>query len=372
MNWTPGLGSVRLPIHTAFAIATVVGVVMAVEVYVPEVLGHTVQTPLWQALLRNVTVWWLWAGLSPIIFYVCRAFPPNRKPWPLPLLMHLGAAVGVSLLHSLIYVPFIVSILWPSLLDSLPAMYRKNFIPNLTGDLFTYAAIAGSFLAYTYSRSYREQRESNRDLAERASDLQARLTSAELAALQAQMQPHFLFNTLNSIGVLVLRGDGKDAIRTLELLGDVLRGTLRKREHLVPLRDELELVDRYLQIERVRLGNRLQVSIRKSDDVEDALVPPLILQPLVENAIRHGVSALAEAGRIDLRAVRVDGSLRLEVSDDGPGFRAESGAGVGLANARERLRQLFGEGAHLVTGNGQTGGALVTVVLPFRTWEATQ
>src|SRR4051812_26038706 len=175
-----------------------------------------------------------------------------------------------------------------------------------------------------------------------ASELEAQLSRAQLHALQMQIRPHFLFNTLNTISGLVRTDDKAAAITMLAGLGDLLRLLLRSDgAQEVPVRQELELIERYLQIEQVRFGDKLAIELNVEDGVEDALVPNLILQPLVENAVRHGIGAAT--GRVSVVVERVGETLRLAVSDSGDGglHDAES-QGIGLANTRARLERLYG------------------------------
>jgi two-component sensor histidine kinase len=190
---------------------------------------------------------------------------------------------------------------------------------------------------------------------------------AQLRALRYQLNPHFLFNTLNAISALVAEGQAEAAVTTISRLAAFLRATLDEREAEVTLERELGLLDQYLSIERARLQERLSVHIESAQTVMDALVPVLLLQPLVENAVRHGIARRAEGGRVEVRAEPAGRRLRLTVSDDGPGaLRAPAVSGLGLANTEERLRQLFGADYVLALKASGTGGSEVVVELPLR------
>jgi LytS/YehU family sensor histidine kinase len=193
---------------------------------------------------------------------------------------------------------------------------------------------------------------------------------AQLSALKMQLQPHFLFNTLNAIMVLVRQQKGRQAEETLARLSDLLRCVLEDVEaQEVPLRRELEYLQLYLSIEQVRFQDRLRVEIAADPAVLEAAVPHMGLQPIVENAIRHGIGRSSAAGRIQISAERVDEKLVVKIQDDGPGLPLEGasqGRGIGLSNTRARLHQLYGDAAQLIVENGATGGAVATMVLPFR------
>jgi LytS/YehU family sensor histidine kinase len=240
------------------------------------------------------------------------------------------------------------------------------FVGRLHGNLLTYLAIvAGWNLVETYRRA-RE-----RDL--RASQLEARLAEARLNALKMQLHPHFLFNALHSISTLMHR-DVDAADRMLARLSDLLRLTLENAgTQEVRLKEEIDFLEQYLEIERTRFGDRLTVDLDVDPETLDAWIPNLMLQPLVENAIRHGVAPRAEAGWIGIRTALQDGELRVTIEDDGPGLRAEGGpgraraeSGVGLANCRARLGQLYGDRGRLELRQAPAGGLLVSLRIPYR------
>jgi LytS/YehU family sensor histidine kinase len=220
--------------------------------------------------------------------------------------------------------------------------------------------------ALAYYDKYRE-----REL--HAAQLEAGLARAQLQLLQTQLHPHFLFNTLNAISALV-HTDAEAADRMLATLGDLLRRTLEDfGVQEAPLARELEVVRAYLEIEQARLGPRLRICLDVEPDTPDAYVPTFLLQPLLENAIRHGIAPRPEPGRVEVHVRRDGECLQLEVRDDGPGFSAQpAGAdGVGLANTRARLFHLYGAAQRLETSNDPRGGCAVTITLPFRVANGT-
>ncbi|MCP3061601.1 histidine kinase [Myxococcus sp. K38C18041901] len=213
--------------------------------------------------------------------------------------------------------------------------------------------------------AFRRARE--RELSE--ARLAARLAEARLEALRAQLDPHFLFNTLNGVVSLVRQTRNAEAEDALVELGALLRASLEGRhEHSITLSEELDLVRRYLGIERLRFGSRLGFHLDPEPETLGARVPMLILQPLVENAIKHGTSRRAARGNIWVRCMRRGERLVLEVRDDGPGLRPGSapGTGIGVANTQERILQLHGEGYGVTLQDAPGGGALVRVELPFQ------
>ena len=195
--------------------------------------------------------------------------------------------------------------------------------------------------------------------------------SARLRALQSQLNPHFLFNALNGIATLIREGERTRAADTVDTLSDFLRLTLLKLDSPeIPVREELVFVEQYLHIQRVRFGNSLRATVDADPETHDALVPTLILQPLVENAVRHGVLARAQGGALSVSIRRCDEVLVITVEDDGPGLGGQSAQpyGVGLKNSAERLAALYGDDAHMSVGARQHGqGFVVVVFLPFRT-----
>jgi LytS/YehU family sensor histidine kinase len=212
---------------------------------------------------------------------------------------------------------------------------------------------------------------SSREAAEReqaAARLETSLSEARLAALRDQIDPHFLFNTLNSVSVLALRGDREGVTRVVAALGNLLRRSLDGgRAQEVPLAEELAMLEHYLEIQAIRFGERLTIERDIDPAAGQALVPSMITQPLVENAVQHAVAPTPGPARVAIRAHREGGSLRLEVSDSGPGFAgAAPREGIGLGNTRARLAQLYGAGHSLDLGPSPEGGARVVVRLPWR------
>lgn len=345
-----------------FGAATLVGFFFATRTYLLYNAYPDNQISWGRALLPSLTSWYVWALLAPAILWLASRFRFERSRWAASLGVHLGAGVTFALVHALL------DHLAGRALPMLPevSLSRPFFISRLHGNLLTYAAIvAGWNLVETYRQARERQ--------VRASRLEARLAEARLSALKMQLHPHFLFNTLHAISTLMHR-DVEAADRMLTRLSDLLRLTLENAgTQEVRVKEEIDFLEQYLEIERTRFGDRLTIDIDIDPDTLDARIPNLILQPLVENAIRHGVAPRAEPGWIGVRTERRDGELCVTIEDDGPGLPAVAeprpagpGSGVGLANCRARLRQLYGDEARLDLGTASPGGLLVSLRIPFR------
>jgi two-component system LytT family sensor kinase len=233
---------------------------------------------------------------------------------------------------------------------------------QLSGQLLIYTAIVGTGAAMTLQERYRD-----RQIA--AARLEAELAAARLQALRGHLQPHFLFNSLHSIAALARAGDTTGVVRLIAALSDLLRHVLDAGDRHASLREELEIVERYLEIQRARFADRLEVTVDLAPDVADARVPLLIIQPLVENAVRHGLAPRVREGSLVVRAVRDNGRTRIDVEDTGvglpPGWRLHDTTGTGLRNLASRLAAEFGDAAALDVGPREGGGVRATVTLPY-------
>lgn len=316
---------------------------------------------------KVLTAWaacaYLWAALTPLVLWLARRFPFGQGRWARPLAVHAGAGALVSVFHLGVY------LLALQLLqgDAGPAFasfggWWQMVVAEFHFNFIIYTALVG--LSHSLNH-YRQKRE--RELA--AAQFEAELAQAQLDALRLQLRPHFLFNTLNTISILMLKDVGR-ARQTLGRLSELLRALLRHSEaHEVTLRQELEFLENYLEIERTRFPDRLEVSMKVDPATLDARVPSLILQPVVENAIKHGIAPRAEAGRIEVSAERVNGAVRLQVRDDGAGLphnaEARAASRVGLSNTRARLERMYGSGWSLELCDATGGGTVVNISIPF-------
>lgn len=354
---TSGAWSRRLTVYgLLLACAIVIGLVETTQSFLRAEMQARPFS--WRAgLVDALPSWIILASLAPAVVAVARRVRLDRPRRGAAIAAHLGAAVLFALAHESLMAVF-MSWRWDDT-GRLGLYVWKMAVAYLALDFVVYWGIVGGYFAFDY---YRELR--RRELAD--SQLQASLSEAKLQALRAQLNPHFLFNTLNAISVLAMKGDSGRVTHTLSLLSDLLRLTIDGLPQEVSLAEELELTDRYLEIQRVRFPDRLIVDRQIASDVEDALVPSLVLQPIVENAVLHGIARQVQGGRIVLRARRIGASLELQVYDTGPGFGAgRLREGIGLSNTRARLEQLYGSAQQLTCRN-RDGGACVSIVLPFR------
>jgi two-component system, LytTR family, sensor kinase len=327
----------------------------------PFALGHQVAS--------QISFWYGWALVALCGLALVRRTPDPTARFASGIAAQLGIAVLMitsqpavdAIIHNLLpALPFL-----PPLREHVPFgdLYRLKLAANLQVNVLVTALAAGIAYAVTFHQRFLE-----RDRA--ATQLANQLTQARLDALRAQLNPHFLFNAMNTIAMLARDGQTTDVVRVVTGLSDLLRWSLDdERPPELSLREELAVVGKYLAIEQVRFQNRLRVELSIAPESEDALVPTFVLQPLVENAIRHGISQRRAAGLVAIRAQRDGERLVLQVRDDGPGppHGQPHSAGVGLRNTRARLQQLYRDEFTLELSAHPDGGALVTLSIPFRT-----
>jgi two-component system, LytTR family, sensor kinase len=315
-------------------------------------------------LAMNVVIWTGWALFTPLVFELARRFRFDRKGWRRALLVHVPGSVLVTSAHITLAASGRVALQTMSGIDATwqGAVYDA-FFRTLDFELPVYWALVGLQHAIDY---YREVRTRETQTAQ----LETKLVEAQLQALQRQLHPHFLFNTLHAISALVHRDPDK-ADEMIERLSDLLRLTLDKvGVQEVTVGEELEYLRAYLDIEQVHFGSRLEVSYHIEAGTLDALVPNLILQPMAENAIRHGLAPRAGKGQLSIEVMRRADRLVMRVVDNGRGMSDTSlsaaNHGVGLTNTRARLDRLYRDGASLDFAPREGGGLIVTMELPFR------
>ncbi|HSB08482.1 MAG TPA: histidine kinase [Blastocatellia bacterium] len=326
---------------------------------------------LGQMLVWELPYWLLWAGLGPVVFWLAGRFPIDRERWLRNSLLHILACVTLAIAHRAIYLilGWLLNVAAYQNLRSIPELYSSDILFNLPTGFMSYGTIfLVSYVIDYYRRHQEEELKISRLKAELA-EAKLQVTEAQLQALKMQLHPHFLFNTLNSISAL-LEEDVDAADQMLARLGDFLRMTLENSgAQQVTLQEELEFLRCYLEIEHVRFHDRLTVNLLIEPETLEARVPNLILQPIVENAIRHGIVSRIAPGEIAIRARRSGNSLELQVKDNGPGLHCDGAGivkqGLGLGNTRARLEQMYGGSHNFDMTDAPEGGLKVTLEIPF-------
>jgi two-component system, LytTR family, sensor kinase len=323
-------------------------------------------SPIMNLAALNAAYWVMWGLFTPIIMRLAMRFRFDGGRWPRALAVHIPAVVlfvGLHLAGMQLVRRSLVG--WDKFKLGFWALFRNDFIQYLDWEMMTYWAITALALASAY---YRESQER----AVRTAKLETRLVEAQLQTLQRQLQPHFLFNTLHAISTLMHR-DVESADRMLSRLSELLRLTLHKvGQQEVTLSEEVDFLAKYLQIEQTRFQDRLTVTFDVEPEALDGLVPRMLLQPLVENAIKHGIAPQTGPGHIEIRAWRDEHHLLMEVEDNGAGLSQDAltalQSGIGLSTTRARLQHLFGRDYQFEFLR-QTRGLAVRVVLPWRSAE---
>ncbi len=342
-----------------FAAWAVFGLLLAHQSYIQSSLGGR-QMPWVIALRPALLEASLWAFTTLAIFWLARRFPIERGRVLRGIAVHLVAAVVIALARTGVMIVLGWYLPWIRV-----RTFDLQFWGTSSQNVLFYALLLGIAHLVLYYRRYREREQA-------AAQLARGLTEARLQALKMQLQPHFLFNTLNAISALI-PADAQPARRMVARLGDLLRSTLEHEDtQEVTLREELAFLEPYLEIEQARLEDRLTVVMTIPPETLDARVPHLLLQPLMENAIRHGIAARIEPGRVEVSASRSadDRFLHLEIQDDGLGMvrnnEVRTRRGVGLTNIRSRLEQLYGAEHRFKLENQASGGVLVRISIPYR------
>jgi two-component system, LytTR family, sensor kinase len=325
----------------------------------PRGFGFRLMSPAGPIALAFIESW-LWAACTPFIFRLASRFTLGRAP----LLIAIGVVIAIGVYLA---VTFVRVEMFP-----VPAGRRTPvFAPLRDLARFRFLNQFLVFIAILAAGYAREFFLRDRARAREAMALSAQLAEARLDALRMQIHPHFLFNTLHAISALVER-DPAGVRRMIARLSELLRHTIDRRgSDEVPLREELDVLGRYIEIMKIRYQGRLEVELKVDDETLDARVPNLVLQPIVENALEHGAGRVSSGGRVEIAATRRGGVLVLTVCDNGPGLAGQESAGVGLANTRARLGQLYGEAASLTLAAGDEAGVVVTIELPFRNGAAS-
>ena len=361
----------RVSLRRIFAVATGLGIFSSLQAYnYIRLFEPDRDRPFYFLLALNVTYWYAWAVLVPGMLWMARRFRFGRHTWKRALAAHCIGVVVFTFTHAVLAIGSRWAIIealggGPALIGrifSVQRSFEELFFLNFDWEMMTYWAIIGLSHALDFHSESQD-----RELT--SAHLETRLAEAHLQALQRQLHPHFLFNTLHTISALMHR-DIEAADAMLERLSDLLRLTLDRigTQH-VSLKDELDFIEKYLEIERARFGERLKVNMAVDPTILDAPVPTLLLQPLVENAVRHGIAPKVGGGTIEIVAQREGDQLRLTVRDNGFGLAADAlhafNTGVGLSNTRARLQHLYGARHRFEFDRPADGGLTVTVVIPL-------
>ncbi|HZJ31699.1 MAG TPA: sensor histidine kinase [Vicinamibacterales bacterium] len=357
-----------IPARTLFVIATAFGISSTLQAHWMDKLElhpHVIQDAIARLLVLNLVYWYIPALLAPLIMAFALRHPFDRIRWPRQLALHVTAALSYSVVHTTSMMGVRALLLMGQPLPPDFPGWRNfallTYLTQLDWLLMTYLFLIG----LAYALAYRRESEAR---ALNTSQLETRLVEAQLQALQRQLHPHFLFNTLNTVSGLI-RTDPDAADTMIDRLGDLLRMTLHKSGiQEVSLKEELDVLGKYVEIERTRFGNRLTVEMRVQPETLDVQVPSLVLQPLVENAIRHGIAPNAGPGWIAVYAQRDNDDLVLQVLDNGDGLPPDRlmamNRGVGLDNTRARLEHLYRDRFEFTFSNLERGFC-VTIRIPF-------
>lgn len=357
--WTP-------PLAWVFGGATLLGLFSTLQAYRLTTLNlKPPDIAISDLLVLNLALWYVPAALTPTIFRLASRFRVDAETWLRGLAMHFLAAVAFSAVH-VICMLATRGLLWESAGKPVGITWlsfaQRQYLMNLDWALMTYCAIVGCSYAIGYHREAQAR-------ALNAANLETRLAEARLRTLEAQLHPHFLFNTLHAISALV-HSSPEAADRMISRLSDLLRLTFdRSGGPGVSLQEEVDFLQKYLEIEQTRFQDRLKVRFDIDPETLDAEVPRLILQPLVENAIKHGVAPRSEDGLVEISTRRRGEALWLQVRDNGLGLPAVARTrlqnGVGLANTRDRLACRYGE-AHRLEFSDAGNGLAVSLTIPFQ------
>jgi len=344
------------------------GIIYAGPIYL-EVRAEGMNHAASRVFSWGILTWCAWAPLMPVMVWLARRYSLVGSAWKRNVLVHVPAFLIISAAHSAAATVITLTVKPFDNMGTSPMAFWPRFLSRMAGafgsDLLVYGAVIGVCYAFDYYRKYRE-----REFL--ATQLEAQLAQAQLESLRTQLHPHFLFNTLNGVVGLVRDNKNEAAVNMLVGLSDLLRHALEhSTQQEVELKEEIDFLELYLNIQQMRFSDRLQIKLDIDPNTTGALVPSLILQPLAENALRHGIGRSVASGLVGISSHLENGSLKLTVFDNGAGlpenWQLKSGGGIGLANTAARLEQLYGENHRLDVRNRTEGGAEVVIVVPFRT-----
>jgi two-component system, LytTR family, sensor kinase len=357
--WTKGLAVVAVWIF--------LGIVYAGPIYI-EVRAQGMNHAASRVFTWGILTWCAWAPLTPVMIWLARRYSLVGVAWKRSIMVHVPAFLLLSAAHSASATVITLTVKPFDNMGSSTTDFWPRFFSRMQGafgsDLLVYGAVIGVWYAFNYYRKYREREFMT-------SQLEAQLAQAQLDSLRTQLHPHFLFNTLNGIVGLVRDQKNEAAVKMLVGLSDLLRRALEhSTQQEVELKEEINFLKLYLDIQQMRFSDRLQITIDMEPGSSQAMVPSLVLQPLVENALRHGFGRSVASGTVEIRSRVDDDLLKLSVFDNGAGlpenWQMKTSAGIGLANTAARLQQLYGNEHRFDIRNRSQGGVEVMLVVPFR------
>ena len=346
---------------TFYALCWTIPALVALSYYHLNRILTATEVNWFYGIMTSMPWWYVWALMTPVVLWVAKKYPITRDSWK-----RLIPSVYIPLMLFLLAIHATINLLLfraTGMHDTLNyTLLQVHFTSRMHVNALAFWTILGFYNAFDYYRKY-QAREQQTAL------LELQLAQANLRALKMQLNPHFLFNTLHSVSALVRKNENSAAIKMLGRLGEFLRLALENQgTQLVTLNEELDFLQRYLEIEKIRFQERLQVSMDVDASLLEYQVPNLILQPIVENAIHHGIAPHSEAGEIVIRAYQDNETLIMEVQDDGPGMKDIVAArkGIGLSNTQERLERLYGQDQTLTLVNVEEGGLRVHIEIPLQ------
>jgi len=347
------------------AVWAILGLIWTGPIYFDvKPMGHRA----WRIFTWGLLTWLAWAPLTPVMIWLARRFSLVGEKWPRNLAVHLPAFVLIAAAHSAAATALILSLTPFDEMGPTPGTFWPRFVSRTIGQLGTYLLTYGGVIGIVYALDYYRKYREREYLATR---LEAQLAQAQLESLRMQLHPHFLFNTLNGIVGLVRDNKNQTAVSMLVGLSDLLRHTLEhSSKQEIELRHEINFIKLYLSIQQMRFSDRLRIQYDIHPGTTRAMVPNLILQPLTENALRHGIARSADSGTVGISSALENGHVRLTVYDDGAGlpddWQVKGSAGIGLANTAARLQQLYDDDHLFDIRNRAAGGVEVTIVIPLR------
>jgi sensor histidine kinase YesM len=350
-----------------FLLLTIIAFACTIQTSIVLIQKNQSQIAYSNNLFFNLFYWWFWVIAIPVILWLSKKFNFEKGKFISSIVVHLFSVTAIIVIHQLytsawcnylfgklLYLPLFKKLVW-----------RILNLEWIFVDLVVYFFFVVGYFALEYQRKSNENEM-------KIFQLETRLAQAQLQALRMQLHPHFLFNTMNAISTLILKGDIQKANNMLVLFSEFLRMTLEETgSQEVPLEKELLFIERYLEVEKVRFQDKLNVVFDIHPSTYNLMVPNLILQPLIENSLKYAIAPKTSNGLISVKTDYSDSNLRIFIEDNGPGIKDLSGAGlknsgIGLKNTKERLSKLYGDDASINFNNVDGGGLLITIDIPFK------